>query len=111
MGSFAFGAALARTDGGPAFSARIFDDAAAAEAARHRGYDSAFEHLQAQHLVAMYTGGSCTGLGYPYHVTWYPTASADTPEVGGYVDSEQWLPRILIVRASGPQSAGVVSQP
>ncbi|MGE0778893.1 hypothetical protein [Mycolicibacterium sp.] len=85
MGSFAFGAALARTDGGPAFSARIFDDAAAAEAARHRGYDPAFEHLQAQHLVAMY--------------------------IGGYVDSEQWLPRILIVRASGPQSAGVVSQP
>jgi hypothetical protein len=52
----------------------------------HRSWDAT-----GQHLVAMYSGGLATGL-YPYEVAWYPGAFTDTPNVGQYVDSEEWKP-------------------
>ena len=52
---------------------------------------TAFEDLKGQHLVAMYSGGLTTGL-YPYEVDWYPGAFTGTPNVGQYVDFEEWKP-------------------
>jgi hypothetical protein len=93
--------AVADMDGGPDFSARIFDDQAVANEAFFQETDPqlgqspdeiwAFEERKGQHLVAMYSGGLATGL-YPYEVAWYPGAFTDTPNVGQYVDSEEWKP-------------------
>jgi hypothetical protein len=94
--------AVAKTDGGSDFSARILDDEAVASQAFSEETDPRlsqspdeqreFEERKAQHLVAMYTGGLNTGLGYPYDVSWYPAAASDTPNVGRYVGSEEWRP-------------------
>ena len=95
--------AVADADGSAKFSARIFDDEAIAREAlsdetaprpaqRPEESESARER-RGQHLVAMYAGGVNTGLGYPYDIAWYPGAFTSTPDVGNYVDSEQWRPR------------------
>jgi hypothetical protein len=94
--------AVAKTNGSGEFSARILDDEATASQAfseetnprvsQSPDEQREFEERKAQHLVAMYTGGLNTGLGYPYDVSWYPAAASDTPNVGRYVGSEEWRP-------------------
>ena len=93
--------AVADTDGGPDFSARIFDDEAIANEALSQEMNpplgespdetAAFEDLKGQHLVAMYAGGLATGV-YPYELMWYPAAFTYTPNVGQFVASEEWKP-------------------
>ena len=92
--------AVANTHGSPDFSARVFDDEDIASEAfseeTHPPLGSpdeirAFEDLKAQHLVAMYAGGFET-MPEPYVLRWYPGAFTGTPNVGQYVDSEEWQP-------------------
>jgi hypothetical protein len=95
--------AVAKTKGDPDFSARIFDDEAVAkETFSHDTNPPPLEDpdeiraatdRRGQHLVAIYSGGLKTLL-YPYEIDWYPAAFTDTPNVGQYVDTEQWKPHV-----------------
>ena len=94
------------TISGPDFSARIFDDEAVAKAyleeetdpssssGRTRDEMRAYLDERGQHLVATYQGGLKEFGGWPYHISWYPGAFPDTPNVGPYVGSEQWKPEV-----------------
>jgi hypothetical protein len=94
--------AVAKTNGGSDFSARILDDETIASQAFSEETDPRlsqspdeqreFEERKGQHLVAMYSGGLNTGLGYSYDISWYPAALSDTPNVGQYAGSEEWRP-------------------
>lgn len=94
--------AVAKTNGSDVFSARILDQEAIAREAFAEETDPRvsqspdekrdFEERKRQHLVAMYSGGLNTGLGYPYDISWYPAASTDAPNVGRYAGSEEWRP-------------------
>jgi len=94
--------AIAKTNGGPDFSANIFDDEAAAKTEyshrTHPGNENPDEAkaqitLVEQHLVAGYDGGLlASGAPYPYEIMWYPSASTDSPNVGQYVGDEEWKP-------------------
>ena len=95
--------ALAKTEGDPDFSARVFDNRAIAAETFSRVSDPplsqepdeirAAEESEGQHLVAIYSGGLATTPD-PYVLMWYPDAVTGTPNVGHYVDSEQWKPQL-----------------
>ena len=95
--------ALAKTKGDPDFSARLFDDRAVAAETFARVSDpplsqkpdetTAAKDREGQHLVAIYSGGLATTPD-PYVLMWYPDAVTGTPNVGHYVDSEQWKPQV-----------------
>lgn len=103
--------ALAKTNGGPNFNAWVYDDEAVAATEFH--YDTnpsdalqrstdqmnADEAEEEQHLVAMYVGGWDQNTAKPstatdaYNISWFPSASTDSPNVGQYVSwQEQWKP-------------------
>jgi hypothetical protein len=94
--------AVAKTNGNSDFSARILDQEAIAREAfaeetgprvsQSPDEKRDFEERKRRHLVAMYSGGLNTGLGYPYDISWYPAASTDAPNVGRYAGSEEWRP-------------------
>ena len=95
--------ALAKTKGDPDFSAKLFDDqAVAAETFARVSHPPLFqepdeiraaEASEGQHLVAIYSGGLATTPD-PYVLRWYPDAVTGTPNVGQYVDFEQWKPQV-----------------
>lgn len=88
--------ALAHQHGSLDFSASVFDDEAVAQEAFDEqenleiGDDSSRQRRE-QHLIAMYSGGLDT-TGYPYLISWYPAAFTGSPNVGQWVDTEQWRP-------------------
>jgi len=94
--------AVSTTVGGDGFSAKIFDDKSVAEGASFRtpfpaatsqsSPGLALEQHTDVHLVAWYSGGMSSGVGYPYDINWYPGADRDTPGVGAHVGSEEWRP-------------------
>ncbi|MDR3665107.1 MAG: hypothetical protein P4L86_32770 [Mycobacterium sp.] len=98
--------AVAKTNGGPGFSADIYDDAATAQA--EYSYVSnpsdvtptqslwAHHAQMEQHLVADYIGGidgaRASTADSAYTIAWYDYAFISTPNVGQYVGEEQWKP-------------------
>jgi hypothetical protein len=99
--------AVARSNGGPNFSANVYDDETVAKTADTQdngpasvGPDEvkAQAAQEAQHLVAMYDGGidgqaQASSADDAYAITWFPAADSSTPNVGQYADSrEQWTP-------------------
>lgn len=93
---------LALMNGGPDFSAHIWDEATAAQT--EVSYKSAPEHFSdhqyaakeagnARHLVASYYGGT-EPVGQPqaYVLSWFPDAEQSLPLVGPLMSSEVWTP-------------------
>lgn len=104
----------------PDFSAKVYDDEAiaTAEALLQPASSPAEIQLRAQHLVAYYTGGididsaQVSTAPDAYTISWFPGASADTPEVGIYVGSVQWQPSLGQSSTQTPTSSpSVTSSP
>lgn len=101
-------------NGGPAFSARIFDHGSAAQT--EVGYrtnpglfsDELFRAravYNGQHLVADYVGGlSAPGEPPSYMLFWFPQSGIDSAGVGEWIGAEVWKP-------SPAASAPVVTLP
>ncbi len=99
---------IARSNGGPDFSAFVFDDRALAEQQFHHFWSyvhdkpldalspGEYEQLDEKkrlHSIAMYIGGNNPeGEGSSYEIFWFPDAEPDDPDVGKYTGSQQWKP-------------------
>lgn len=100
--------ALAKTNGGPNFTAWVLDDEAVANTKysydTNPGADTvdkmkAQQAAEEQHLIAGYTGGWDTTYAHSstaddaYTISWFPAAIIDSPNVGQYVKfGEQFKP-------------------
>jgi hypothetical protein len=94
---------LAADNGNPDFTAWIFDDLEIAKTAYAEadapidltGDTNAMKaKLQAKelHLIAVYSGGNSMTQN-PYEISWFPSATSDSPTVGRwYEPREQWKP-------------------
>jgi hypothetical protein len=101
---------VAKTHGSPEFTADVYDDSAVADYDHRTDIDNpnavpdpdtSSDHVKAtaaadaQHDVAQYDSGASavSVTGFAYEITWYPSASGDSPNVGKYADGvEQWKP-------------------
>lgn len=94
--------ALAADNGGPAFSASIWDHLPAAQTeVSYRSNPDLFstqmlkarEAFNSRHLVANYVGGLSTSDEPPSYVLfWFPDAGEETPQVDQWVSAEMWKP-------------------
>lgn len=95
-------ATLAANNGGPMFSAQIWDNlpAAQTEVSFVNNPDIFSEQLlearknyNDQHLIASYVGGlSSPGGALTYDLLWFPMTDPQTPAVGQWVSAEVWKP-------------------
>lgn len=93
---------LASINGGPEFSAHIWDEITAAQTEVSyksapelftNGQYAAKESANVRHLVASYQGGTdVAGQPLAYVLFWFPDAEADSPAVGHLMSSEVWRP-------------------
>lgn len=93
---------LASINGGPDFTAHIWDEVTAAQTEVSyksapdlftNGQYAAKEAANASHLVASYQGGvEFAGQASAYVLFWFPKADADHVEVGALMSSEVWRP-------------------
>ncbi len=93
---------LAAVNGGPGFTAHIWDEVTAAQT--EVSYNSApdlfsneqyaaKEAANARHLVASYQGGVEAAELPPSHILfWFPDAELDSPSIGRMMSSEVWRP-------------------
>jgi hypothetical protein len=99
--------AIAKDNGGPDFSARVFDDEAVARTYLSDKSDPpldadvrrAHNAQEEQHLIAGYLGGIDAYSAQPstaasaYNISWFPAAFTSNPNVGQYVKlNDQWKP-------------------
>lgn len=91
--------AVAKTNGGPDFSASVYDDEAVANTAYSLDTVDRFRKSTDQeglHLVAMYTGGIDDGRASTaddaYEILWYPAAVANTPTADKCAREHRWKP-------------------
>ncbi|MDP7735120.1 hypothetical protein [Mycobacterium paragordonae] len=100
--------AVAKTNGGPDFSAWIYDDEAVANTAYHSDTHplelsldemKAFSLQEERHLLLDYQGGWDATNAHPstadaaYTITWFSAAGSPHPVVGKYSsEPEQWKP-------------------
>lgn len=94
--------ALAAANGGPMFSASIWDHVSAAQTeVSYRANPDQFsdelidakEAFNDQHLIANYVGGLSSANEPPsYLLFWFPHAGATSPNVGQWVSAEIWKP-------------------
>jgi hypothetical protein len=98
---------IAKDNGGPDFSARVFDDEAVAKTYLSDKTDppldldvrKAHNAQEEQHLIAGYLGGIDAYSAQPstaasaYNISWFPAAFTSSPNVGQYVKlNDQWKP-------------------
>jgi hypothetical protein len=93
---------LASINGGPEFSAHIWDETTAAQTEVSyksapqlftNGQYAAKESANARHLVASFHGGvEPEGQPSAYVLFWFPDAGGDHPVVGSLMSSEVWRP-------------------
>ena len=99
--------AIAKDNGGPNFSARIFDDEAVAnnylsdksDPPLDQGVVKEHNAQEEQHLIATFVGGIDQDTAQPstadtaYNISWFPAAFTGSPNVGQYVELfDQWKP-------------------
>lgn len=95
-------AALSSSNGGPMFSAVIWDRLSAAQTeVSFRSNPDLFstemldarEAFNAQHLVAEYVGGVAVyGKPPSYQLLWFPKTRFEAPRLGQWVSAETWKP-------------------
>jgi hypothetical protein len=104
--------ALVATNGGPKFSATIWDNRSAAdtEVTFHNNPElftdemvRARQALNGQHLVANYAGGLPTvDETTSYTVLWFPEADVQNPIVGQWISAEPWNPSEAVIAPEAP---------
>jgi hypothetical protein len=91
--------AIAKTNGGPYFGAKVYDD----EAVANTAYSLDRENFvrdgtvpEQRHLVAMYTGNTYGpewgNLPPHYEISWFPAAKEDDPDRFKLNRTENWKP-------------------